>query len=120
MESKKLIEGLVGGVLFGFTAGIGFILATRIMTKKIVQTETTENRSMQAPTITVDDDMDDSSNWSSFEDGANFEINDFIEGNKVNNPNTRNSVHDSWTMGGGSNNIGSRKFDFSTGTYVNI
>ena len=36
MDSKKIVEGLVGGVLFGFTAGIGFILATRIMTKKVV------------------------------------------------------------------------------------
>ena len=75
MDNKKIIEGLIGGVLFGFTAGIGFILATRIMTKKIVvEDQSKSGGGVSIPTMPESDDSD----FSGFNDGVEFSTSDFI------------------------------------------
>lgn len=33
MKGEKFLEGVIGGVAFGFTAGLGFILAQRTVAK---------------------------------------------------------------------------------------
>ena len=83
MENKKIIEGLVGGVLFGFTAGIGFILATRLMTKKVVIEDTAKsglstNKSAPQPAPVEES----SSDFIGFNDGVEFSVDDFVESNK--------------------------------------
>ena len=93
MDSKKVIEGLLGGVLFGFTAGIGFILATRIMTKKVVI------ESKAAPSEPSGDESKSKEiNFSSFNQGSDHIAENFINDNK----NSR---------------IVEKKFDFTTGGY---
>tara|TARA_R110001592_G_scaffold321960_4_gene600666 strand:+ start:103 stop:381 length:279 start_codon:yes stop_codon:yes gene_type:complete len=92
METKKVIEGVLGGMLFGFTAGIGFILATRIMTKKVVI------ESKSAPEAPKPEAKSD---FSSFQDGELNQANDFMQNNKP----RRQSFEE-------------KTFDFSTGRYI--
>lgn len=96
METKKIVEGLLGGVLFGFTAGIGFILATRIMTKKVV---IESKAASSAPEGKSSDGADKEMNFSSFNQGEHHIADNFIVANK------------------NSEKIKEKSFDFTTGTY---
>ena len=89
MDNKKIVEGLIGGVLFGFTAGIGFILATRLMTKKVVVEN--EAKSGNGVSIPASSDSDDS-DFSGFNDGVEFNASDFIENNRENKPMQRENI----------------------------
>ncbi len=95
MDSKKIVEGLVGGVLFGFTAGIGFILATRIMTKKVViESKAAEAEKKSSPKKPDEEEM----NFSSFNQGAHHIAEGFINENKT-------------------QKVVEKNFDFTTGSF---
>ena len=112
MDNKKIVEGLIGGILFGFTAGIGFILATRLMTKKITVEDQSKSGGVSiAPMPESSDDSD----FSGFNDGVEFSAADFMENNKEKNrpmPNENNWQKTEQTT------IHNRNFDFSTGRYL--
>ena len=117
MDKKKIIEGLVGGVLFGFTAGIGFILATRLMTKKVVIEDTSKsglstNKSAPQPAPVEEG----SSEFSGFNDGVEFSVDDFVESNKPQRQ-QRPTPNGSWNESRAQNR-NNRTFDFSTGRMV--
>tara|TARA_Y100001972_G_C7606907_1_gene304198 strand:+ start:871 stop:1155 length:285 start_codon:yes stop_codon:yes gene_type:complete len=92
-NTEKMVESLIGGVLFGFTAGIGFILATRVMTKKVV----IESRDKSAPAPAP------SSNGQNGNGSSGFSGYTGVARNKAPKNNT-------WSKGG--------HFDFTTGRYV--
>ena len=109
MDNKKIVEGLIGGVLFGFTAGIGFILATRLMTKKIVvENEAKSGNGVSIPASTDSDDSD----FSGFNDGVEFNVSDFIENSRDKKRMPKENLNPQRTT------IHNRNFDFSTGQYL--
>ena len=114
MEKKKIIEGLISGVLFGFTAGVGFILATRIMTKKVVTQDSSKSVAKSAPVpqpTPMPEELEPSANFSGFNDGVEFSVDDFIETKKPQRKSNPRQNGD-WEKG---HEMANRMFDFTTG-----
>tara|TARA_Y100000114_G_scaffold75563_1_gene69324 strand:+ start:461 stop:754 length:294 start_codon:yes stop_codon:yes gene_type:complete len=95
-NTEKMVESLIGGVLFGFTAGIGFILATRVMTKKVV-IESRDKSSAPAPAPAPSSNGQNGNGSSGFS-GYTGETRNIAPKNNT------------WSKGG--------HFDFTTGRYV--
>ena len=112
MDKKKIIEGLVGGVLFGFTAGSHKINDKKSSNRDTSKSGLSTNKSAPQPAPVEEG----SSEFSGFNDGVEFSVDDFVESNKPQRQ-QRPTPNGSWNESR-AQNMNNRTFDFSTGRMV--